>query len=156
MIVALVLFARRVAHLVNLTSELSGYGTTRTYTVTEELFFASSDDLYSQFDYTAAAPEIIIDLGNAHLWDASTIATLDAVTTKFNRHDRTSTSSHSTSTAPPDTPDFPDTRAGATDAALCSLTSLIATARNRGRIVRDSGRGGRRGLRDRVCLPRTR
>ena len=88
-LVTLVLFARRVAHLVNLTSETSPDSTTCTYSVTGELFFASSNDLYSQFDYTDPARHIIIDLSSAHLWDASTIATLDAVTTKFERHGKT-------------------------------------------------------------------
>ncbi|WP_239020516.1 SulP family inorganic anion transporter [Nakamurella antarctica] len=85
-IVALMLFARRVAHLVNLTSEVSADAKTRTYKVTGELFFASSNDLYSQFDYADLAEQIVIDLSGAHLWDASTIATLDAVTAKFERH----------------------------------------------------------------------
>ncbi|WP_170315492.1 SulP family inorganic anion transporter [Nakamurella deserti] len=88
-LVALALFARRVAHLVDLSSELSADGGTRTYTVTGELFFASSNDLYSRFDYDDPAPRVVIDLTRAHLWDASTTATLDAVTTKFGRHGRT-------------------------------------------------------------------
>ena len=85
-LVALTLFARRVAHLVNLTSTGSEDGTTRAYVVTGELFFASSNDLYSQFDYNDTAEHIVIDLSGAHLWDASTTATLDAVTNKFERH----------------------------------------------------------------------
>jgi SulP family sulfate permease len=88
-LLALALFARRVAHLVNLDSALSADGTTRTYTVTGELFFASSNDLYSQFDYNDPAPRVVIDLTGAHLWDASTIATMDAITHKFALHGRT-------------------------------------------------------------------
>ena len=88
-LVALTLFARRVAHLVNLTSSLSEDGTTKTYVVTGELFFASSNDLYGQFDYNDPAANVVIDLSGAHLWDASTTATLDAVTNKYRRHGRT-------------------------------------------------------------------
>jgi len=87
-LVALTLFARRVAHLVDLTSTLSPDGATRTYVVTGELFFASSNDLYGQFDYNDPAQNVVIDLAGAHLWDASTTATLDAVTNKFQRHGR--------------------------------------------------------------------
>ena len=32
---------------------------------------------------------VVIDLTGAHLWDASTTATLDAITTKFERHHKT-------------------------------------------------------------------
>jgi SulP family sulfate permease len=85
-IAAFILFAKRVAHLVNVTSEPSPDGTTQTYLVTGELFFASSNDLYSQFDYTTPAERVVIDLSNAHLWDASTIAALDAIGNKFHRH----------------------------------------------------------------------
>ncbi|MDP9778861.1 SulP family sulfate permease [Nakamurella flavida] len=88
-LLALALFARRVAHLVNLDSTLSADGTTRTYTVTGELFFASSNDLYGQFDYNDPAERVVIDLTGAHLWDASTIATMDAISHKFALHGRT-------------------------------------------------------------------
>ncbi|RIJ79033.1 SulP family inorganic anion transporter [Nakamurella silvestris] len=85
-LVALMLFARRVAHLVTVT-KLPGTDPGRTtYTVSGELFFASSNDLYSQFDYTDPAEEITIDLTGAHVWDASTVAALDAVTAKYGRH----------------------------------------------------------------------
>jgi len=88
-LVALMLFARRVAHLVTVTPVPSLDGTATTYVVAGELFFASSNDLYSQFDYTDPATEITIDLSGAHLWDASTVAALDAVSTKFGRHGKT-------------------------------------------------------------------
>ena len=71
--------------------ELNGE-TVATYTVDGELFFASSNDLYTQFDYALdAEPDIsrvVIDLHASHLWDASTIAVLDAVTEKYRRHGR--------------------------------------------------------------------
>jgi SulP family sulfate permease len=63
-----------------------------TYTVDGELFFASSNDLYTQFEYALdAGPDIsrvIVDLHASHLWDASTVAVLDAVTEKYRRHGR--------------------------------------------------------------------
>ncbi len=82
---ACVLFARRVAHLATMTSELSADGLTRTYHVHGALFFASSNDLVYQFDYADDPNRIVIDLTHAHIWDASTVATLDAITFKYER-----------------------------------------------------------------------
>ena len=56
---------------------------TRVYAVRGELFFASSNDLIYQFDYAGDPQNVIIDLSGAHIWDASTVATLDAITTKY-------------------------------------------------------------------------
>jgi SulP family sulfate permease len=80
---ATVLFARRVAQLVEVTSEVSDDGGTRTYRVTGQLFFASSNDLVSRFDYAGDPPSVVVDLTAAHVWDASTVAALDAVRTRY-------------------------------------------------------------------------
>ncbi|MGA3486925.1 SulP family inorganic anion transporter [Micromonosporaceae bacterium DT55] len=80
---AMVIFARRVAHLVEVTSVLDPDGGTRIYSVQGELFFASSNDLVHQFDYPGDPDRVIIDLTRAHIWDASSVAALDAVTTKY-------------------------------------------------------------------------
>ena len=85
-LVAMTLFARRVAHLVETRRELvdDGDGAAHArYTVTGELFFASSNDLYEQFEYAADPDRVVIDLSDSHVWDASTVAALDAVTTKY-------------------------------------------------------------------------
>ncbi|WP_199432829.1 SulP family inorganic anion transporter [Qaidamihabitans albus] len=82
-LVAMVLFARRVSHLVTVDSVLDPDGSTKIYTVTGQLFFASSNDLVFQFDYANDPPEVVIDLSDAHVWDASTVASLDAITTKY-------------------------------------------------------------------------
>ena len=87
-LVAMTLFARRVAHLTEtdreLTEDADG-NVTAVYTVTGELFFASSNDLYTQFDYANDPEHIVIDLSQSHIWDASTVASLDAITTKYER-----------------------------------------------------------------------
>ena len=57
----------------------------RVYRVTGELFFASSNDLYTQFDYAEDPDRVVIDLSDSHVWDASTVAALDAITTKYAR-----------------------------------------------------------------------
>ncbi|MEU8230486.1 SulP family inorganic anion transporter [Actinoplanes sp. NPDC048967] len=80
---AMVIFARRVAHFAQVTSVLDPDGNTRIYYVHGELFFASSNDLVYQFDYTGDPEHIVIDLTAAHIWDASSVAALDAITTKY-------------------------------------------------------------------------
>ncbi|MGO1321089.1 MAG: STAS domain-containing protein, partial [Galactobacter sp.] len=115
-VTACVLFARRVAHLVSVRKvpvqqapqaptmpddagsgaagsghEASGIGMpgdaeTVRYVVDGELFFASSNDLYTRFDYAGDPGNVVIDLSNSHVWDASTVAALDAVTEKYRQH----------------------------------------------------------------------
>jgi sulfate permease, SulP family len=87
-LVAMVLFARRVAHFVTVkrTVKMLNGQETATYVVDGELFFASSNDLYTQFDYALDPEHVIIDMHASHLWDASTIAVLDAITEKYHHH----------------------------------------------------------------------
>ncbi|MEV0002939.1 SulP family inorganic anion transporter [Micromonospora sp. NPDC050980] len=80
---AMVVFARRVAHLVEVTSVLDPDGGTRIYSVRGELFFASSNDLVHQFDYAGDPDHVVIDMTHAHIWDASSVAALDAVSTRY-------------------------------------------------------------------------
>ena len=87
-IIAMVAFARRVAHLAKVERSLSGEGETQTanYTVTGALFFASSNDMMTQFDYADDPKRIVIEMSGSHIWDASTVATLDAIKYKYERH----------------------------------------------------------------------
>jgi SulP family sulfate permease len=84
-LVAMVAFARRVAHFVTVDRVLErGDGReTAVYTVHGELFFASSNDLYTMFDYAGDPQRVVIDFSDSHLWDASTVAALDSVTDKY-------------------------------------------------------------------------
>jgi SulP family sulfate permease len=86
-LVAMVAFARRVAHLTTVTAvEDASDGAVdgrRVYTVTGELFFASSNDLVHQFDYAGDPDDVVVDLAQAHVWDASTVAALDAIETRY-------------------------------------------------------------------------
>jgi SulP family sulfate permease len=87
-LVAMVLFARRVAHFVTVertVKNIDGHETA-TYVVNGELFFASSNDLYTQFEYALDPEQVVIDMHASHLWDASTIAALDAITEKYHNH----------------------------------------------------------------------
>lgn len=83
-ITAMVLFARRVAHFTTLTRVVDG--DTARYTVDGELFFASSNDLTTQFEYAADPAHVVIDLTRSLVWDASTVAALDAIVIKYERH----------------------------------------------------------------------
>lgn len=91
-ITAMIMFARRVAHVVTvekLPAEKEGEQVAvRTYRVHGQLFWASSNDLVYQFDYRDEAAKIRIDLSRAEVWDASTVATLDAIIQKFAERDR--------------------------------------------------------------------
>ena len=84
--VAMVLFARRVAHITDVVRrEVDGPDgpTAVVYEVTGALFFASSNELYTQFDYVHDPDQVVIDLSRSHVWDASTVAALDAITHKY-------------------------------------------------------------------------
>jgi SulP family sulfate permease len=80
---AMVIFARRVAHFAEVVPEATAEGDTKTYHVRGELFFASSNDLVYQFDYANDPVRVVVDLSGAHIWDASSVAALDAITTKY-------------------------------------------------------------------------
>ncbi|WP_407937042.1 SulP family inorganic anion transporter [Kineosporia babensis] len=85
-ITASVLFARRVAHLVSVTAQDdpdAPEGPVKKYQVHGQLFFASSNDLVHQFDYAGDPERVVIDLTTAHIWDASSVAAMDAITTKY-------------------------------------------------------------------------
>ncbi len=91
-VVAMTLFARRVAHLTETHRELTvdrDGEPVAVYRVTGELFFASSNDLYTQFAYAEDPAQVVIDLSDSHIWDASTVAALDAITTKYERRGTT-------------------------------------------------------------------
>ncbi len=88
-LVAMVLFARRVAHLAHVRRDVvtdeQGVDTA-VYTVTGELFFASSATTSTPRSTTPTTPsDVVIDLTASHVWDASTVAALDGITTKYAR-----------------------------------------------------------------------
>nr|WP_313409557.1 SulP family inorganic anion transporter [Aeromicrobium sp.] len=88
---AMTLFARRVAHMTETERRVvqDEQGSRAVYRVTGQLFFASSNDLYTQFDYVDDPERVVIDLSGARIWDASTVAALDAITTKYERKGKT-------------------------------------------------------------------
>lgn len=85
---AMVLFANRVARFVTVTRTVEEHFDQEIakYVVNGELFFASSNDLYTQFNYAEDPEDIVIDMHQSHLWDASTIAALDSITDKYEKY----------------------------------------------------------------------
>ncbi|MEV5901261.1 SulP family inorganic anion transporter [Streptomyces sp. NPDC052127] len=88
-ITAMVVFARRVAHLAEVTAVTDPDRTTVVYRVTGELFFASSNDLVGRFAYATDPDRVVIDLSDAHIWDASSVAALDTVETRYAQRGKT-------------------------------------------------------------------
>ncbi len=88
-ITAMVVFAKRVAHLAQVTAVTDPDHATVVYRVTGELFFASSNDLVGQFDYATDPDKVVIDLSAAHIWDASSVAALDAIETRYAQRGKT-------------------------------------------------------------------
>jgi SulP family sulfate permease len=86
-IFAMILFARRIAHVVRAERTLSDDGQSVRYTVTGPLFFASSNDLFEHFRYADDPQNVIIDLSQAQIWDVSTVAVLDAIETRYQRYE---------------------------------------------------------------------
>ena len=82
-IVAMIFFARRVAHFTEVVVIDQPDDNTCVYAVRGVLFFASSNDLYTQFDYVNDPENIIIDLSQAQIYDSSTVAALDAIVKKY-------------------------------------------------------------------------
>ena len=78
-------FARKVSQLSSVTGSLSEDGQTRTYTVSGQLFFVSTQGFVDAFDPQEEVERVVIDLTHAHVWDGSAIAALDKVALKFMR-----------------------------------------------------------------------
>ncbi|ARZ71887.1 SulP family inorganic anion transporter [Streptomyces sp. HU2014] len=86
---AMAVFARRVSRAVRVEAALAPGGDRVVYTVTGELFFASSDDLTGRFDYAGDPGTVVVDLSGARVWDASSVAALDAVEAKYAQRGKT-------------------------------------------------------------------
>ncbi|MFD5630908.1 SulP family inorganic anion transporter [Streptomyces sp. NPDC127072] len=82
-VTAMVIFAKRVAHQADVTAVTDPDGSSVVYSVTGELFFASANELVGRFNYATDPDKVVIDLTAAHIWDASSVAALDSVGTKY-------------------------------------------------------------------------
>ncbi|SDU95233.1 sulfate permease, SulP family [Microlunatus sagamiharensis] len=82
-VVAMVFFARRVAHFTEVVDVAHPDPDTRVYAVRGALFFASSNDLVTQFDYSGDPQHVVIDLSDSQIYDSSTVAALDSIELKY-------------------------------------------------------------------------
>jgi len=80
-----IFFAWRVSRSFAVTTLASEDGRERTYTVSGQLFFASSEDFMKAFDFKEALDKVTIDLSAAHIWDLSSVAAIDMAVLKFRR-----------------------------------------------------------------------
>ncbi len=87
-VVAMVSFARRIAHFTEVVDVAHPDEDTRVYAVRGALFFASSNDLVQQFDYAGDPTHVIIDLSDAQIYDSSTVAALDSIEYKYRQRDK--------------------------------------------------------------------
>jgi SulP family sulfate permease len=85
-VLAMILFARRVAHVITVRRCVNDDNTSVNYQVTGPLFFGSSNDLVDQFSYADDPPNVTVDLSQAQVWDASSVAALDSIETKYRNH----------------------------------------------------------------------
>ncbi|MFQ4150225.1 SulP family inorganic anion transporter [Arthrobacter sp. LAPM80] len=90
-VLAMALFARRVAHVISVKRTPADDGASVQYEVLGPLFFGSSNDLVDQFSYADDPAAVTIDLSRAQIWDASSVAALDSIETKYRHHGATVT-----------------------------------------------------------------
>ncbi|MDQ0989246.1 SulP family inorganic anion transporter [Streptomyces sp. V3I7] len=88
-ITAIIVFAKRVAHLAEVTAVTDPDGSTVVYRVAGQLFFASANGLVDRFAYATDPDRVVIDLSAAHVWDASSVAVLDTVESKYAQRGKT-------------------------------------------------------------------
>ncbi|WP_434620482.1 SulP family inorganic anion transporter [Arthrobacter sp. A5] len=85
-VLAMVLFARRIAHVIRVDRIPADDRTSVTYEVRGPLFFGSSNDLVDQFSYALDPAHVTVDLTHGQIWDASTVAALDSIEAKYRAH----------------------------------------------------------------------
>ncbi len=84
-LLAALFFANKVGQFMVVKSELSHEDTQRRYRILGQVFFASADKFAASFDFKEALDKVVIDLGNAHFWDITSVSALDKVVIKFRR-----------------------------------------------------------------------
>ncbi|MEX2535012.1 MAG: SulP family inorganic anion transporter [Trueperaceae bacterium] len=82
-VLSCVLFSRKIAKLVGVSSHMDESGTTRIYTIAGQLFFVSIEEFLASFDTTEEVGAVVLDLTHAQLWDATSIAAIDKLVLRF-------------------------------------------------------------------------
>ncbi|ODQ01161.1 MULTISPECIES: SulP family inorganic anion transporter [unclassified Salinivibrio] len=84
-LLAALFFANKIGRFMVVKSDNTDNGDERTYRVVGQVFFASSDQFLSSFDFKEAVERVTIDLSAAHFWDITSVSVLDKVVIKFRR-----------------------------------------------------------------------
>ncbi len=78
-------FARTIAKVISVKSDLNEQTNTRTYRVDGPLFFVSTDEFLGHFDYSESLDSVVLDLTNTQLWDGTAVAAIDKIVLKFRK-----------------------------------------------------------------------
>ncbi|MEH6357149.1 MAG: SulP family inorganic anion transporter [Marinobacter sp.] len=84
-LLAALFFANKIGHYMGVGSVLNEAEDTRTYKVTGQVFFSSSEKFVAAFDFREVVDKVVIDVSRAHFWDITAVAALDKVVIKFRR-----------------------------------------------------------------------
>jgi sulfate permease, SulP family len=78
-------FAHKVGQVLSVSSIAQDQGRVRHYTITGQVFFASSERFIAAFDYKEVIEAVRIDVSRAHFWDITAVSALDKAVLKFRR-----------------------------------------------------------------------
>ena len=88
-LLAALFFANKVGQFMHVGSDVASKPDDatlhRTYTVTGQVFFASTEQFIAAFDFKEDLDKVTIDLSRAHFWDISSVSALDKVVINFRR-----------------------------------------------------------------------
>jgi sulfate permease, SulP family len=85
-LLALALFARRVARVIRAERTLHRDGREVRYEVHGPVFFGSSGELVERFSYGVDPAIVSVDFTHSQIWDASSVAALDCIEAKYREH----------------------------------------------------------------------
>jgi sulfate permease, SulP family len=83
-----IFFAGKVQRMFGVERTVSPDGSTATYKVHGQIFFASVDRFVRAMDVDESAPKVFIDMTAAHFWDISGVAALDKIVGRLRRDGR--------------------------------------------------------------------
>jgi len=78
-------FAQKASRILYVRSIAKDEGRLREYTITGQVFYASTERFIQSFDFREVIDRVRIDVSQAHLWDLSAVHALDKVVMKFRR-----------------------------------------------------------------------
>jgi SulP family sulfate permease len=84
-VLASLLLLQRASQAFSVTRQVAGDGESVEYRVRGALFFASSNDLAERFHQAGDPARVVIDFSESRIWDASSVAALDAIEEKYRR-----------------------------------------------------------------------